>query len=281
MRGEPARRVLASRAFELTAIDSGFVIEPVPTHLGVRTWQQVGRPTLLVPVGSTEQHGPHLPLMTDTAVAIAVTEELARQLQGDGVDVVIAPAIAYGASGEHQAFPGTISIGHEALTLMLIEFGRSACSWAARIVFVNGHGGNLSSLAHAVPRLRAEGRDVAWVPCAPATGGSTRDTHAGRTEASLMLHLRPETVHSDRFVAGSTAPLGEILPLLREAGVIAVSPNGVLGDPRGATAVQGGELLAAMCDAAMQRVRGGKVAASGCLELGVDSGAAPPASPAG
>ena len=76
----------------------------------------------------------------------------------------MAPAIAYGASGEHQSFAGTISIGTEALTMLLVEYGRSAACWARRLVFVNGHGGNVAALADAVARLRAEGRDVRLVP---------------------------------------------------------------------------------------------------------------------
>ena len=76
-----------------------------------RPWPDVGRPIVLVPVGSTEQHGPHLPLDTDTTVAAVVAAELAARLTADGIDAVVAPAIAYGASGEHQGFAGTVSIG--------------------------------------------------------------------------------------------------------------------------------------------------------------------------
>ena len=120
--------------------------------------------TLLVPVGSTEQHGPHLPLDTDTRIAVAVAGRVAADLGH-----LPAPAIAYGSSGEHQGFPGTVSIGTEALSTLLLEYGRSACHWAARLVFVNGHGGNTEALRTATGLLRAEGRDAAWCSCsAPA-----------------------------------------------------------------------------------------------------------------
>src|SRR3954452_847426 len=119
------------------------------------------RPLLVVPLGSVEQHGHHLPLATDTIVAGAVAEGTAGELDG----ALLAPALAYGASGEHEGFPGTISLGTEALTGLLVEYGRSACRWAARVLIVNGHGGNLDALRSAVPLLRAEGRDVAWFPC--------------------------------------------------------------------------------------------------------------------
>src|SRR3954453_24228128 len=105
------------------------------------------RPLLVVPLGSVEQHGHHLPLGTDTAVACAVAEAASGELD----DALLAPALAYGASGEHEGFPGTISIGTDALTGLLVEYGRSACRWAGRVRRVNGHGGTLDALRTAVP----------------------------------------------------------------------------------------------------------------------------------
>jgi mycofactocin system creatininase family protein len=205
--------------------------------LGERVWPEIdGRPTLLVPVGSVEQHGPHLPLDTDTRIAAAVA---ARAATGA---LLVALPVAYGASGEHEGFAGTVSIGHEALRLLLVELGRSAARWAGRLVFVNGHGGNVSSLVETVRLLRYEGRDAAWFAC--AAGG---DAHAGRTETSLMLALDPALVRPER-AAGNTAPLADLLPAMRAGGVAAVSPNGVLGDPAGASADEGERLLAAMSD---------------------------------
>ncbi len=199
-------------------------------------WPELPEPALLVvPLGSTEQHGHHLPLGTDTTVACAVAEAAAGSLDG----ALLAPALAYGASGEHEGFPGTVSLGTEALTGLLVEYGRSAGRWADRVLLVNGHGGNLDALRTAGTLLRAEGRDVAWFPCGVPGG----DAHAGRTETSLMLHVEPEWVLGDRATAGETAPIGDLLPRLRAEGVRAVSPTGVLGDPAGATAAEGAALL--------------------------------------
>ncbi|HEX7322531.1 MAG TPA: mycofactocin biosynthesis peptidyl-dipeptidase MftE [Mycobacterium sp.] len=190
-------------------------------------------PVILVPLGSTEQHGPHLPLDTDTRIAVAVARAAGARLAAP-----VAPAVSYGASGEHQSFPGTISIGTEALTRLLIEYGRSASCWTRRLVFVNGHGGNVAALRSAVKLLRFEGRDVAWYPCAVADA----DAHAGHTETSLLLYLSPKDVCVERLRAGNRAPLAELMPSIRRGGVAAVSEIGVLGDPTTATAAAG-ELL--------------------------------------
>jgi mycofactocin system creatininase family protein len=109
-------------------------------------------------------------------------------------------------------------------------------------VLVNGHGGNLDALRTAGRQLRDEGRDVAWFPC----GVPGADAHAGRTETSLMLHVEPAWVRTDRAVAGDTTPIAELLPRLRAEGVRGVSPTGVLGDPAAASAEEGAEVLATM-----------------------------------
>lgn len=201
-------------------------------------WPEVdGAWLLAVPVGSTEQHGPHLPLGTDTLVA----EGLAQRLAAARPDVVVAPAVAYGASGEHAGFPGTLSIGVDVLAAVLVELGRSADAFAG-VVFVNGHGGNHAAVGRAVDRLRYEGRRVlAWSPSVP--GG---DAHAGRTETSLVLSLDASLVAGEHAAAGEVRPLGEVMDALRSGGVRAVSPNGVLGDPAGASATEGVALLDAL-----------------------------------
>ena len=212
-------------------------------------------PSLLVPLGSTEQHGPHLPLDTDTRIATAVARGAQAGLKARldarlEHDWLVAPAIAYGASGEHQSFDGTISIGTEALTMLLVEYGRSAACWAVRLVFINGHGGNADALTRAVSRLRAEGRDVGWCPCTSVGG----DAHAGHTETSVLLHISPADVLTDRWLAGNGAPLPELLPSMRRGGVATVSRVGVLGDPTTATAAEGKRIFAEMVDGCIRRV---------------------------
>ncbi|MDQ2723121.1 MAG: mycofactocin biosynthesis peptidyl-dipeptidase MftE [Actinomycetota bacterium] len=213
---------------------------------------------LVIPVGAVEQHGPHLPLDTDTRVACAVAHQIPA--------VVVGPALSYGASGEHEGFPGTVSLGAEALHAVLVELGRSACRWAARLAFVNGHGGNAPTLARAVQLLRSEGRDVAWWPCAvPATSTHTPDAHAGRTETSLLLHLDPSAVRWEFAAAGDTRAVAELMPELRAHGVRAVSPNGVLGDPTRSTAAEGERLMAELVARAAGAVAAWRPSSTGML----------------
>lgn len=217
--------------------------------LAASTWNQLEdrAPLLLVPVGSCEQHGPHLPLGADTLIAEAIARGAAEQL---GADVVVAPALAITASGEHQGFPGTLSIGTPALTTVLVELVRSA-GWAGGVVLVNGHGGNADAVGEAARRLRDEDREpLVWWPHVP--GG---DAHAGITETSLLLALHPELVRPDLAAVGATAPLDELLADLRLGGVRAVSQNGVLGDPTGATAEAGAATLAALVEQLVTAVK--------------------------
>lgn len=189
---------------------------------------------LVVPLGSTEQHGPHLPTGTDTTIAAALAERLAAARD----DVMVAPALPYGSSGEHAGFPGTLSIGAAALEHLLLELVRSADAFNG-VVIVSAHGGNAEPLEASVKRLRAEGRRVlAW--SAQVRGG---DAHAGRTETSLMLALQAHRVDLASAAPGDGRPITELFPSLRAQGVAAVSANGVLGDPAGATAEEGSALL--------------------------------------
>ena len=212
----------------------------MPRRLGDATWSELdgdaARLILAVPLGSTEQHGPHLPLSTDTDIAVAVCERLAAARP----DVVVAPPIAYGSSGEHAGFVGTLSIGQAALEMVIVELVRSADAFAG-VVLVCAHGGNAEPVGRAVTTLRQEGRRVvAWAPRA------YEDAHAGRSETSILLALDATRVRVEAAQPGATEPLPELMGALRTGGVRAVSPNGVLGDPTDASADEGRALLDAL-----------------------------------
>ena len=211
-------------------------------------WPELGSADeiLLVPVGATEQHGPHLPLGTDTDIAGALAAAAADRCPG----ARIAPAVAYGSSGEHEGFPGTLSIGQPATEWLIVELGRSASASFRRVMLVSTHGGNAAPIARAVTTLRAEGRDVRVFT--PDWGV---DAHAGRSETSLMLAVSPERVRSDRAQAGNTAPLPDLIGALRTRGVRKVSPNGVLGDPAGASAAEGSRMLERAADALVGQLK--------------------------
>jgi creatinine amidohydrolase len=184
-----------------------------------------------VPLGATEQHGPHLPLSTDTCIAV----ELCRRLALARDDVVVAPAVPYGSSGEHASFAGTLSIGQQALYLLVVELVRSADRFGG-VILVSAHGGNAEPLARAVRDLRVEGRRVtSWSPRVD----DPCDLHAGHAETSVMLALSPGRVKLARARAGTRIPLAGMLPAMRAGGVGAVSSSGVLGDPVGASAEAG------------------------------------------
>ncbi len=230
------------------------------TDLGRAAWPDVESRAakglvVLVPLGATEQHGPHLPVTTDTDVAAAVAERAATL-----VPVVVAPPLAYGASGEHEDFAGTLSMGTAATERAIVELGRSASRHFEGIVFVSTHGGNRDAVEGATHVLRSERRSVvAWSPRWPG------DLHAGRTETSLMLAIAPDRVDLTAAAAGDLRSPAALLPVLRQQGVRAVSPNGVLGDPSGATAEEGRRLLAAaareLAELATRLARGPTVAA--------------------
>jgi len=192
----------------------------------------------VVPLGSLEQHGPHLPMDTDTRIAAAVASRACAGRAGVG----LAPPVAIGASGEHADFPGTLSIGTAALSMLLTELGRHASLHWPAMLLVNAHGGNVPAIGKAAGQLRAEGRQChVWHAGLPDS-----DPHAGRTETSVMLALAPADVRLAAAAPGEVRPLAELMPALLARGVREVSPNGVLGDPSGASAAEGERLLGAL-----------------------------------
>ena len=190
---------------------------------------------LLLPLGSFEQHGPHLPLDTDTIIIDSVVTQAMRDSQINSYEFMIAPTIAISASDEHAGFPGTLSTGTEALVQSVVAICRSA-SWSLGVCIINGHGGNADALPRISSALTYE-KITHSIWSLPSYDGA--DMHAGHTETSVMLHIAPNKVHADRIERGTVGDASALVAQMRTSGVAGVSGNGVLGDPTTATSEHG------------------------------------------
>ncbi|MEA5406212.1 creatininase family protein [Haloarculaceae archaeon H-GB2-1] len=215
-------------------------------------------------MGATEQHGPHLPLGTDTMIGTEIARRVAERLG----DALVAPAIPVGCSHDHADFPGTISIDSDALTALLSGYVRSLDRHGFEyVVLLPSHGGNFPPVNAAAPEL-ARDLDAAVVPIANLdrymdllNEGLQRAgidyeepvVHAGATETAAMAAIRSALVHEDRAVAGPET-LDSRAELVNE-GFDDVTESGVLGDPAHATPEAGEEILETVADAYAGQVR--------------------------
>jgi creatinine amidohydrolase len=218
----------------------------------VREAIAAGFTTAVFAVGSTEQHGPHLPTMTDTRLGDATAHRVALKL-GNALQ---ARTIAIGVSEHHLAFGATISIRPETLKLIIRDYVDSLVrDGFKRVVVLPIHGGNFAATAEAVADARKAHPDTdirAYTDLLGMTGFFSRasaefgvspgesGSHAGESETSIMMALEPALVARDRFAPGYVGPLGEReVKIVFEQGMPALTENGVLGDPRKASAEKG------------------------------------------
>ena len=223
---------------------------------------------LLQPLGAIEQHGPHLPLATDSLIATAVARAAVDRC-GDEHDVWLLPTLDYTKSNEHAWSPGTMWVSATTLLAMLGDLGRCAATTPARkLVFLNGHGGNSALVNVALREIRlAHGLETflthPGVPVDQGGGAPPSEqgmgVHGGEEETSLMLHLAPHLVHLERAARNVPEHLAANRHV-RFGGRVSFGwlsndfgPSGVIGDPTGATASRGGELFDAavgsLCEA--------------------------------
>jgi len=185
---------------------------------------------VLLPVGSTEQHGPHLPLGTDHLIATAICREVSRRTGAPWY-----PAVPYGVSRHHMGFPGTVSLRTETMVRLLRDIHRSFLHHgAAATLAINGHGGNEPALG-TVAEEEERFYWVSWWRLAPTDVLETDwGGHADELETSVMMYLYPELVREDELVKDGRRTEVWEYPDYHE-----ISETGVKGDPRPADREKG------------------------------------------
>lgn len=235
-------------------------MNPLTIKLEELSWPEIenflkaGWTKIIVPLGATEQHGPGLPQGVDTWHG----EETALRAAFKLGKTLVAPAVPFGYSPEHIAFPGTISLRKETLSLLLEDIAESlARSGFTFIYFWFGHGGDWAVARQCLPALRNRWpgcivtytEDVAkyvsetWdvLPLEEGIAPEISGSHAGEFEASMMAAIRPDLLKD--LAEGDPRPLGEVLEAMMTNGIHTISKNGVLGDQRPANAKRGKKYL--------------------------------------
>ncbi len=246
------------------------------------TWPEVqaclerGLTTAVLACAAVEQHGPHLPTCTDTVLGTAIAERAARLAGG----TLVAPTLRPGLSEHHMQFPGSFTLRSETFVALLADMCESlARQGFRRIVVFPSHGGNADMMKAHTPEIartlagRAElvfslrgAEDVERMAALVAEHGVTlgrAGVHAGYLETAMMLHVAPELVRmehaepgrcDDEFYLPENVRRSQLESFLH--GVQTQSPNGILGDPTGATAEVGEQLLQIAAEAVASDITG-------------------------
>jgi creatinine amidohydrolase len=221
---------------------------------------------LVVPIGSIEQHGHHLPVATDTILVDAVVSRTGEHLteNDDNIPFLVTPTIWTGYSPHHMDFGGTLTAPFETVLAVLVDVIESGLeNGFDSALIVNGHGGNTSLIAAATSEVGSAAADRQILSCtyfelAAPFIDEVRDSdiggiaHGGEFETSLMLHLRPDLVQKDRTnVTYREEPYTHAGKEMFDPGTLSpyrsfaeMSETGELGDPTSASAAKGEELLA-------------------------------------
>ena len=249
-----------------------------PLVLEEMTWPEVeeaiasGTTTAVVAVGAVEQHGPHLPLLVDAVRGDRLAVEVARRLDG----AVVAPTIRVGCSEHHMGFPGTLSVRRHTLEALCLDYVVSLARHGfSRVCFVPSHGGNFGPLADMLDDLRAAvapgcrvdaytdllGFMTFWQAAVGAHDPalvSRVGGHADLAETSEMLCIRPDLVRSALAAEGHVQAFDEaLMRRIFTEGFRAVTPNGILGDARGASAEIGTACIERAAEGIVAALEGG------------------------
>ena len=227
------------------------------------TWREVqaacqNKPAIaILPLGATEQHGPHMPLATDSIMVEWICCKAAEAVDG----VVVAPVIQYGTSQNHKRFSGTVSLSLDTLKRVIVDVGEALLDHGFDILMiVNGHGGNLAAMSAAAHDLREKtGRVVAaltWPALVREAWHCLESPviwHADESETSLMLYMAPDLVRMDEAQdeLPPTVPFFEFTEeaLLTRAIDLGLPPthrisrSGTIGEARRASTDKGGRIV--------------------------------------
>jgi len=215
------------------------------TWVEIRDRITAGWETVIVPLGSTEQHGPALPLLADNEHGVQTAVRAARVLG----KTLVGPVITLGYSPVHTAFPGTISLSRSTLAGLIHDVAESHARSGFKLVyFWVAHGGNYSILQEVLPTLESKWpgchvtglKDLkeyiskTWdaVPLDRGIPLSQSGSHAGEFETSMILSTRPDLVQMNAAEKGCGAPFESIAATMFASGIHTISANGVLGDQR-------------------------------------------------
>lgn len=229
---------------------------------GPETREGLGdRSVLVLPIGAIEHHGAHLPLITDALVAESMASALVPAAYAAGMDIWQLPTLSHGKSDEHSWASGTLWLTGETLMATLVDIGRSlSLTPATKLVFVNGHGGNTALLQVANRELRRRFGLMTFtmpamrLPDATVAPGEYEEhglgVHGGYAETSIVLHLRPELVHPDRYRVVLPSAFEGLEHIGFNSKPVSFGwlsddfgPEGIVGDPTAANADAGKEIF--------------------------------------
>lgn len=211
-----------------------------------------GYKTVVIGIGSIEQHGPHLPTSTDSLIGDAIANKVTANLK----NALQAPTIRIGCSSHHLSFPGTISYKESTLKAIIQDYVKSlALHGFTNIVLLPSHGGNFKPILEVIDEIKKGNSDFKLVGYTDLFRlldvlhnfsnefGITKEesgVHAGESETSFILALAENLVKKERFEPGYMGVVGEEQSqLIFEKGMTALTKNGILGDPTNATSEKG------------------------------------------
>lgn len=237
------------------------------TSFDIANALRAGVDTVIIPVGSNEQHGKHLPVSTDALLGKRLGALVAERLG----NTMVAPTIAVACSKHHMDFPGTITLRSEVLIEILRDYCQSLAHHGFKnIVILPTHGGNFAPVQQAYEQLKAETPGANLVAYTDLDGfirvmfdssakfGVSKEaagSHSGEWETSAAMAMRPDLVHPERIETGYVGDGLAVTSRVFQEGMKAVTPNGVIGDPHGASAERGEVYLKDLAEAVADVIR--------------------------